>query len=393
MKIKIFSIRFIIIILIIIAALAGLYIYKYEPFKKTVQINDNLDNNIFPSLVISTATTDTIIVPPSESVWIGNPKSVLNIAVDTHNAPVTAKITIRETKYSYESVSEYKLNNQNTTYNIYPEINWKYEELKNNSQPTPISFSIIVEIGKKEKYETIYTMSMRSINECMTSYIDKHGKKHDTSILFTAYINEDNPLIDKLLREALNTRIVNRFWGYQSKKANVVDTQVYALWHILQMRNFKYSSISNSSFSSNKVSAQKVRTFEDAIESAQINCVDGSVMFASLLKAINIDPVLIKIPGHMFVGYYLDKKHKELAFIETSMIGDVNLDEYFPEEQLDSTMTGKSQKQISRIMFEKSKEYAQKKFEEYKEDLISEKKGYKIIDIATIRKRIQPIGL
>lgn len=392
MKIKIFSIRFIIIILVIVAALAGLYIYKYEPFKKTVQINDNLDNNIFPSLVISTATTDTIIVPPSESIWIGNPKSVLSLAIETHKAPSTAKITIRETKYSYESVSEYKLNNPNTKYNIYPEINWKYEELKNNSQPTPISFSIVVEMGK-EKYETIYTMSMRSINECMTSYIDKLGKKHDTSILFTAYINEDNPLIDKLLREALNTRIVNRFWGYQSKKANVVDTQVYALWHILQMRNFKYSSISNSSFSSNKVSAQKVRTFEDAIESAQINCVDGSVMFASLLKAINIDPVLIKIPGHMFVGYYLDKKHKELAFIETSMIGDVNLDEYFPEEQLDSTMTGKSQKQISRIMFEKSKEYAQKKFEEYKEDLYAEKKGYKIIDIATIRKRIQPIGL
>lgn len=392
MKIKIFSIRFIIIILVIVAALAGLYIYKYEPFKKTVQINDNLDNNIFPSLVISTATTDTIIVPPSESIWIGNPKSVLSLAIETHKAPSTAKITIRETKYSYESVSEYKLNNPNTKYNIYPEINWKYEELKNNSQPTPISFSIVVEMGK-EKYETIYTMSMRSINECMTSYIDKLGKKHDTSILFTAYINEDNPLIDKLLREALNTRIVNRFWGYQSKKANVVDTQVYALWHILQMRNFKYSSISNSSFSSNKVSAQKVRTFEDAIESAQINCVDGSVMFASLLKAINIDPVLIKIPGHMFVGYYLDKKHKELAFIETSMIGDVNLDEYFPEEQLDSTMTGKSQKQISRIMFEKSKEYAQKKFEEYKEDLYAEKKGYKIIDVATIRKRIQPIGL
>lgn len=392
MNLRIFSIRFIIIILVIVAALAGLYIYKYEPFKKTVQINDNLDNNIFPSLVISTATTDTIIVPPSESIWIGNPKSVLSLAIETHKAPSTAKITIRETKYSYESVSEYKLNNPNTKYNIYPEINWKYEELKNNSQPTPISFSIVVEMGK-EKYETIYTMSMRSINECMTSYIDKLGKKHDTSILFTAYINEDNPLIDKLLREALNTRIVNRFWGYQSKKANVVDTQVYALWHILQMRNFKYSSISNSSFSSNKVSAQKVRTFEDAIESAQINCVDGSVMLASLLKAINIDPVLIKIPGHMFVGYYLDKKHKELAFIETSMIGDVNLDEYFPEEQLDSTMTGKSQKQISRIMFEKSKEYAQKKFEEYKEDLYAEKKGYKIIDIATIRKRIQPIGL
>ena len=28
-----------------------------------------------------------------------------------------------------------------------------------------------------------------------------------------AYVNEENPMIDKLLREALDTRIVNRFLG------------------------------------------------------------------------------------------------------------------------------------------------------------------------------------
>ena len=37
---------------------------------------------------------------------------------------------------------------------------------------------------------------------------------------------------DKLLREALDTRIVNRFLGYQGG-AEVVDRQVYALWNVL----------------------------------------------------------------------------------------------------------------------------------------------------------------
>ena len=39
-------------------------------------------------------------------------------------------------------------------------------------------------------------------------------------------------MIDKLLREALDTRIVNRFLGYQGG-AEVVDRQVYALWNVL----------------------------------------------------------------------------------------------------------------------------------------------------------------
>ena len=57
-------------------------------------------------------------------------------------------------------------------------------------------------------------------------------------------------MIDKLLREALDTRIVNRFLGYQGG-AEVVDRQVYALWNVLQKRKFRYSPVSNTSLSSN----------------------------------------------------------------------------------------------------------------------------------------------
>ena len=101
-------------------------------------------------------------------------------------------------------------------------------------------------------------------------------------------------MIDQLLREALNTRIVNRFLGYQSKAKGAVDKQVYALWNILQKRKFRYSSVSNTSLSSNVVFSQRVRMFDDALESSQINCVDGSVLFASLLRAIYIDPILVR---------------------------------------------------------------------------------------------------
>ena len=61
-------------------------------------------------------------------------------------------------------------------------------------------------------------------------------KFHDTGKFFAAYVNEDNPNIDQLLREALNARIVNRFWGYQSNKPEIVDKQVYALWYVLLKR-------------------------------------------------------------------------------------------------------------------------------------------------------------
>lgn len=80
---------------------------------------------------------------------------------------------------------------------------------------------------------------MRSINECPLGYVDDKMKFHDTGEFFAAYVNEEHPQIDKLLREALDTRIVNRFLGYQGNahQSENVDKQVYALWNVLQKRN------------------------------------------------------------------------------------------------------------------------------------------------------------
>lgn len=136
-----------------------------------------------------------------------------------------------------------------------------------------------------------------------------------------------------------------------------------------------------------------MRTLDDALESSQINCVDGSVLLASLLKAININPILVRIPGHMFVGYYTDKTHTDMNFLETTMIGDVNLDDFFPDEKLDSTMVGKSQNQMSKLTFEKSKEYANKKYRENESLIHSGKVNYMFLEIdKKTRAQVQPIG-
>ena len=298
-----------------------------------------------------------------------------------------------ESPFFARSVSEFILPESGKEYVIYPDIIWDYNALRENEQPCPVTVSIQASLNKKELGNSMHTYSMRSVNECLLGYIDSKMKFHDTGDFFAAYVNEDNPQIDLILREALNARIVNRFWGYQSKDPKVVDKQVYALWYVLQKRGFKYSSISNSSLSSNVVFAQRVRTFDDALASAQINCVDGSVLFASLLKAININPILVRIPGHMFVGYYTDRMHKKIHFLETSMIGDVNLNDFFPEEKLDSTMEGKSQESISLLLFEKSKEYATRIYNENEKLIHSGKVNYTFLEIdKVIRTSIQPIG-
>ncbi len=372
------------------------YVVMKRPFADDYELVDQLGGNLFPSAILSVATTNTQVIPPMSGEYVGNPKSCVAIKLKSGHANTVVRIELAETPFYARSVSTFVLPKEHTEYIIYPDILWRYNALRDNEQAEPISVVANVEVDGKDLGQKVRTFSVRSINECLLGFNkqlpDGRTRYVSTRLFYAAYVNEENPLIDKVLREALNTRIVRRFLGYQSTP-EMVDKQVYALWYVLQKRNFKYSSVSYSSLSSNVVYAQRVRTFEDALNSSQINCVDGSVLFASLLRAINITPVLVQMPGHMFVGYYTDSAKKNLTFLETTMIGDVDLDDYFPDEKLDSTRTTKSQGEMSRLTFEKSKEYALREYMRVKDKVQVNKPNYLFVEInKNVRRNVQSIG-
>lgn len=97
--------------------------------------------------------------------------------------------------------------------------------------------------------------------------------------------------------------------------------QVYALWHALSERDVRDSSITTSVAESDSVASQHVRLIDESINNGQANCVDGSVLMASLLRKIGVEPLLIIVPGHCYLAFFLDAECKSLAALETTMIG------------------------------------------------------------------------
>ncbi len=195
------------------------------PFRSGFDIADELGGNIFPSSILSVATTDAQVIVPVDSMYVGNPKSCIAVRVRSRNAYSRVRVEVAETPFFSRSVSEFVLAKPRTEYIIYPDIIWNYEALKNNNQAEPISVAVMVEMNGKDLGQRVRTFSVRSINECLLGYVTNGTKFHDTSIFFAAYVNEENPMIDQLLREALNTRIVNRFLGYQSTAEGAVDNR------------------------------------------------------------------------------------------------------------------------------------------------------------------------
>jgi hypothetical protein len=65
---------------------------------------------------------------------------------------------------------------------------------------------------------------------------------------------------------------------------------------------------------------------DDTVQSSQANCVDGSVLMASILRRIGLDAYLVMVPGHCFLAFSDGNKVNPTLFgLETTMLGSDNL--------------------------------------------------------------------
>jgi hypothetical protein len=176
------------------------------------------------------------------------------------------------------------------------------------------------------------------------------------------------------------------------ENASLLDLQVQAIWAAFLHRGLKYSSITATSTSNDKIESQYIRTLGESFENLQANCADGSVLFASVLRKIGIEPVLVCVPGHMYLGFYRYYDYansvfdsSDLVFLETTRMGDIDLSEYRGDDYLQSLIIEFSFK-LALLDGMGEFERAKSKFDD------DEETEYQIIDIKKMRSQgIMPV--
>jgi hypothetical protein len=137
-------------------------------------------------------------------------------------------------------------------------------------------------------------------------------------------VNENHQDIDPVLGKTLDLGIINSWTGYQGDEESIFK-QVFALWYYLQKEGFKYSDISTSGGIDELIASQHVRFIGDALKAKQANCIDGTVLLASLMYKIGFDVSIILVPGHAYLGFSLDERGERKMALETTMLGNLNL--------------------------------------------------------------------
>ena len=357
------------------------------------------DQQLFPSFIISTASMKSAPpeegqeVDPTAPVIIGDRDGLLGVKLISPKKDTQIKVTITCDDVMEESQFSGKLSEKGKEYHIYPKIKYRFTKLAEVTQATPVSMTFRLQIGNDVDEQTA-TVMLRPIHDC--PFLVQEGELVlNTSFTFAAYVNEQHPFLDKLLREALDIGIVESFSGYQQGEAEVIR-QVYAIWDALVTRDVRYSSITATSVKAQTVASQHVRLIEESLNNSQANCVDGSVLLASALRKIGIEPFLVLVPGHCYVGFYVDEKQESMLAIETTMLGDAydEDEEYDAMDLLEESVDEEERYDESWPSFSSAIVAGTTSLEEHGEKLASDSEPeYMLIDIDKARDRgILPIA-
>lgn len=278
-----------------------------------------VDSTIFPAVILSTSSMQGM-----KSIVIGDPHSVVGIVVKPNVPNARVHLEVRVDGLSEASSFDATLAEANKEYTVAPTVRFDVGKLATLEQPLPTTVVFSVNVNGTDLGQKTKQVQVRAVNDVPFLVTDSQGRPKDVSPLFAAFVNENSPVIEEILKEALQWKSVPNFSGYQGSAADV-QMQVFAIWNVLQRHQVKYSSITTASGFSDTIHSQTVRFVDDTWRMNQANCVDGSVLFASVLYKIGIYPVLVKLPSHMFVGYYLDGKSygtaQNLQFLETTLVG------------------------------------------------------------------------
>jgi hypothetical protein len=294
----------------------------------------NMDHQLFPSLILATASVRPVEPEDKEAeqpdpYLLGERFGLVGVSIKAPAANAKIKVTLKENDLMAATSWSGDLAQAGKDYFIAPKVNYKFDRLRQVTQQVPLNVTFEVEVDGESAGEKYETLQVRSINDCPFAVANSEETLDDENFIagnaalgwmFAAYVNENHPMLDKILQEALETKIVSAFKVTTHEHEETLR-QAFSLWSALQKRGLQYSSATTTPGGSETVQSQFVRFIDQSLVNTQANCVDGSVLFASLLRKISIEPFLVTIPGHMYVGFYLGAGKSQFIGLETTILG------------------------------------------------------------------------
>ena len=174
--------------------------------------------------------------------------------------------------------------------------------------------------GKTESHDTFSIVCLARTSSFNAVRRPDTGQVVDLSHYYGAWVTPHAEAVQERVRRAADLVPNRQIWGYQDDP-EFVTRQVEALYRVLKEAEITYINSVIDYGAPPGQAIQRTRLPRESLAGRAANCIDGTVLFASLLEGASLNPAIVLIPGHAFVGWEAWDGSDEWSFLETTMIG------------------------------------------------------------------------
>ena len=176
-----------------------------------------------------------------------------------------------------------------------------------------------------ENSEMITMLALGTIDWDMSKMFNAHEEEESPFALVSCWVNPNDPKVKEVISTA-KKESGSALVGYQEelfieKTGNddfdideITRHQVKTLYDVL---NNKYEI----TYDGGGV-GQSINLPFETIRDRSANCIELSVLMSSLLIEVGIQPVIVIVPNHAFVGWRIWDDEDEYNFVQTTMMGE-----------------------------------------------------------------------
>jgi hypothetical protein len=175
--------------------------------------------------------------------------------------------------------------------------------------------------GGATVYETTVPVRIRSAEDIYW------GEGFKYAPFIASWVTPHDLKLEETLAQAKSFLPDHRLPGYESwKNAEQQELETYreakAIYTALKGLGLSYVK-SSDTLGGNKSLSERVRKPRISLAQTSANCIDAAVMYASLFENLGMEPTVVIVPGHAYVGVRVAHGSPKFLFIDVALTGGV----------------------------------------------------------------------
>ena len=197
--------------------------------------------------------------------------------------------------------------------------------LYRNREIVPATAQIQIADGSgKSVYSSTVPVRLRAVEDMFW------GQGFRYAQFIASWVTPHDPRVERVLSNAKELMPGRRLPGYEEWKnaggqERETRLEARAIYNALQKQKLSYVK-SSLTFGANPEVSERIRTPRESIVASSANCIDAAVLFASAFENLAMEPMIVLVPGHAYVGVKTGENSDKYIFLDVALTGRVTFD-------------------------------------------------------------------